>query len=87
MRSDERLKKFSSIYANIDNFGQGRTEAVLKGTLLWEFGERIATIIGGRNPSSVSAYVRNMVITALLVIDPVKELKQLKELVHASNIP
>lgn len=87
MQSEERREKFLTICLNIDAINQDNAEEVLKGTLLWEFGKRIATIIDGTNLARVSAYVRNNVIAALLVIEPVKELKQLKELIDAINIP
>lgn len=95
----DRLEEFRSIFTdtlnernaeyanyNTDAPNQENADEVLKGTLFWEFGKRIATIIGATNVMWVSACVRKMYIAGLLVLEPIKELKELKELIDAGKM-
>lgn len=83
---NERTAEYANYALNIDAIDHEGAHEVLEGTLLWEFGKRLASIIGGTNPARVTAYVRDMVIAGLLVIAPLKMLEEVKELMDAGNV-
>jgi hypothetical protein len=75
----ERMKNFSTIMLTDTAIQEAKHEnfKYLEKSLLWHFANIIATLLGEPNSIKVTAYVRNLAISSLLMIHPLRGLKKI----------
>lgn len=85
----ERTEKFASIFISEDDISEansGDTEG-FEAQLLWQFGRRIAELLGEPDSAKVITYVYRYTIAFLfLTLNPVKELNRLRSLLESNDV-
>ena len=84
----ERTEKFASIFISEDDISETRSgdDEGFETQLLWQFGRRIAELLGEPDSVKVITYVYRYIIAFLfLTLNPVKELNSLRSLLDTND--
>ena len=84
----ERTEKFASIFISEDDISEASSgdDEGFKAQLLWQFGRRIAELLGEPDSAKVITYVyRYTIVFLFLTLNPVKELNSLRNLLGPND--